>query len=556
MKTNLIKFSLIFFCLGIWTGLIYPQLNLLQTLALLFGLIVASCLLNLSSFSIKNTAFFYFIGAFLGWTASSSVSNLEWRDWHSCEIHFRSCHMQYQSELQSKTTIQPQIDHKTAAKGNTFNSLNLRKKYSNSSSTVCKSRLKGQIIQAFDQWNEPIPDLKGRYIYLTVTSKFDSPLVRAKALGKLKISATRKIKFKPFSITPLSSKGLDFFKQRQLHLSLYWQKSILNAADQVKSYSPSNRSSLTKSMSSSSFSWGRSLILAMLGVQKTNQKVDYVLRRLGLNHLTAISGLHFSLVAILGSVLMIARAVPIQMISAATFSTLFLLVNDLNGSSTRAWIMSLIAIGCVLQARVYVAMHALALATLILLLIYPSWACAPGFILSVSCTALLIAFSPILKPLVPRTSDNYRFKLSQWMEPLFNLLALQAALICFSSLFQLYWFGSISWLSIPANLFLAPLLGVIFYLSLIAAIFSLFSASLASFFLKPLFYICDQLLKALSHLPHRLDARWSVEIDPIFLSFALPILIVLLIILLRHQTMPSVITNPSDQKPEEDIALM
>lgn len=479
-----IHLSTVFATLGLWAGLTMCNLSLPEALALAAGLLLSISLLYLYDLCALGKAPYFALCFMLGIFISPNERPLAWRDWHPAHLQFQVHHLCY----------------------NPYNPKNVM--------AQCT------IIKALDQWDEPISQLQGAKVYIQIPYDSNSPTTLANSYGRLKITATGQVRFKAHDVQPLPLSFVNSCRQLIFKISLLWQMSIHDASRRVHS-----------------LSWGKSLMLSMIGLSSPNAQVSYALRRFGLSHFTAISGLHFALIAGLGAALLKYASVPMRLSFGGILSTLFLLVNSIAGSSARAWLMNVLAICCLLQKRSYYAAHALAIATFILLCLFPSWSTNPGFILSVVCTAILIALSQILN----LASASSPVQNSKW-EIFYSWCALQGALFALSLPLQFFWFGSVSWLSIPANMLLGPLFGLLFAICILAGVASLLSPTFASWIFHGVFLSAEKILHVLSQMPHKLDWRWQFDLGRSGLAFCLPLIAALLICLLSLKPQPYKVT--------------
>lgn len=341
--------------------------------------------------------------------------------------------------------------------------------------------------------------------------------------GKIKINARSKVRFKMAYAEPLPIHGvIERIQLMGLNIALQWQKHL-------QSFKREN----------SSPSMGQSLLLSMLGGERASARVDFILQRMGLGHLTAISGLHFALVTSLVFWLLARLYTPYRLIGSALASTLFLVASGISPSALRAWTMGLFATLCLLQGRRYFAMHSLAITCGFWLLVNPSWSLAPGFILSVICTAIIIAMAPVLS-----SPQNNRFFYAKIIVP---WLSLQGAIFFFTAFLQLYWFHSISWISLPSNLLAAPLLAFCFCLALVASLIGAASHRLGEFVFTISSTCADFILQFLSELPNRLDQPLNYELSSDWLASFLPWTLGFLLKLTEVDQ-----KTPSSQKPTSE----
>lgn len=322
--------------------------------------------------------------------------------------------------------------------------------------------------------------------------------------GKLKITALGKIKFKAQYAKESSQPQKDsFFKQSCSYIHSHWQHFVWKI--EKRSMKPGSH--------------GSSLLTSMLAVGSCPVRVDFLLSRFGLKHLTAISGLHFSLVMSLLLIIFYRASTRLRLSIALLGTTFFLLATGINGSSTRAWLMSVLGCYCLWQQKEYEGLKALGLSALFWVFLVPSWVTNPGFILSYLCSFLLLVMAKIQRshPDEPSPSQgSLAYKLM-------GLLSWQTWIFLSTAPFLLYWFHSLSWLSLPANLLIAPLLVIAFFLSVMACLFY-WIAPLSSLLWTLAAQLCQSLLDTLDHLSLSLDQTLYYAPSPIELTLATTLL--------------------------------
>jgi competence protein ComEC len=141
--------------------------------------------------------------------------------------------------------------------------------------------------------------------------------------------------------------------------------------------------------------------------------------RFGLQHLMAISGFHFSLLALLlGAILRRLLPYKLAAILLLLLLTLYFLLVGGAPSILRAYIMASIGLGALLINRQAAPLNSLGVALIAVLLIDP-FACKNiGFQFSFLCTAaILILYQPVEKTL-RSVLPSYSFSLASWRERL------------------------------------------------------------------------------------------------------------------------------------------
>lgn len=371
----------------------------------------------------------------------------------------------------------------------------------------------GRVIEVKNPWDLPIQELEGSLVWVTLPDPrpaHEAPALASlnwKLLGQVKVTATGKLRFKVHQAIPIEKfSPYKSIKLYVLNSSLRWKeyiRSLMNESVKLDHSADSSRS------------MGKSLLLSMLGVSSPSGATYYILTRLGLLHLTAISGLHFALVTAISSYLLRFLSLRKRIFGSCLASLVFLLLCGPTPSALRAFLMGQIAMVCLLGGRRYEALNALSLTTLFWLFFYPEWSSQIGFVLSVTCTAIVISQSHLIKI----ESEGASSKIRALFE---GFLCMQGAIFFFTAPFLLYWFHSLSWLSIAANILVAPFLAFSFSFSILSIAISVLLPSLGNFLLSWNIYLTDGILKALCHLPHRLDQPWQFELELSELSALLP----------------------------------
>ncbi len=123
----------------------------------------------------------------------------------------------------------------------------------------------------------------------------------------------------------------------------------------------------------------------------------------GLGHLLSVSGLHMTVVGglVFGALLLTFSLIPwlalrVTVRKLAAFGALialgaYLVVSGASVPAIRAFIMAAVAFGAILIDRPAISMRGLALALLLIVLIYPESVLEPGFQMSFAATAALVA---------------------------------------------------------------------------------------------------------------------------------------------------------------------
>ena len=183
-----------------------------------------------------------------------------------------------------------------------------------------------------------------------------------------------------------------------------------------------------------------------------SQEFTAQMRRVGLTHLTAVSGENFAIVAaFIGWLLQ--RVIPklkSRLVITGIFLSLFVILVRLSPSVLRASVMAAVALIASAKGLSVRAVASLGTAIALLVLIDPFQAIDPGFALSVGATAGIILLSP-------------KINLPDWLA-----IPISATLVCTPIIIAIS--GTLSLVSIPANLAASPLVAPITVLGFVAAL--------------------------------------------------------------------------------------
>jgi len=203
----------------------------------------------------------------------------------------------------------------------------------------------------------------------------------------------------------------------------------------------------------------------------------------GLSHLTAVSGGNTSIVV--GAVLLVATALGLglryRVALAGVALGAFVVVVGPQPSVLRASVMAVVALLAIITGSRRTGLHALAFATVVLLVLSPALAASWGFALSVAATGGLVVLAA---PLVARWGvpdrggsadpSGYRGRVRR---AVIGALALTVgAQIATLPLIAAFGDG-LSLVAVPANLLAAPAVGPVTVLGLLAAIAGLVAAT-------------------------------------------------------------------------------
>lgn len=126
--------------------------------------------------------------------------------------------------------------------------------------------------------------------------------------------------------------------------------------------------------------------------------LNAAMRAASLTHLTAVSGANCAIVT--AAVIALAGTLGLPRWARGLVGILalagFVLMVGFQPSVLRAAVMALVVIVALMGSRPHAGIPVLALGVMVLLLVFPQWALAPGFVLSVVATASLLVLAPAL----------------------------------------------------------------------------------------------------------------------------------------------------------------
>jgi len=191
-------------------------------------------------------------------------------------------------------------------------------------------------------------------------------------------------------------------------------------------------------------------------------------------HVLSVSGLHVAIISTIIFFMLKACRLSrkISSVIVIIFVSIYAVIAQERTPILRASIMITIYLLSYILERDFDIYTALSLAGLIILIINPMQIFSPGFILSFACVFSLVYLTPKFERLFTRKPNNdtslaarsYLSRILQYIKSI--LFASLAVFIGVWPITAIY-FGIISPISIIANIFIIPLLGVILFLSII-----------------------------------------------------------------------------------------
>ncbi|MHA4850648.1 ComEC/Rec2 family competence protein [Rhodococcus sp. MSC1_016] len=192
----------------------------------------------------------------------------------------------------------------------------------------------------------------------------------------------------------------------------------------------------------------------------------------GLTHLTAVSGANVSI--LLGAVLLLVRALGLGpragAVLAAGALVAFVVVARPSPSVLRAAAMGSVALLALVSGRRKQAVPALAAGVIVLLMCFPALAVDFGFLLSVTATAALIVVAPVWVDLLVER---------RWPRAAAEMVAVAVAAFAVTAPIVAAMTGTVSAVSVGANLLVAPVIGIVTVLGAVTALVSAVSVPVA-----------------------------------------------------------------------------
>jgi competence protein ComEC len=183
-------------------------------------------------------------------------------------------------------------------------------------------------------------------------------------------------------------------------------------------------------------------------VSRLEPEVREDFRTTGLTHLTAVSGSNVAIVT--GAVLLLTRALGLRLVLRGAVAVLalsgFVVLARPDPSVLRASVMGLIGLAALVSGSRRAALPALGAAVLVLVLVDPDLAAAPGFALSVLATAGLLLLAPPWREAMAR-------RMPGWLA---DAIAVPAAAQAACGPIVVALSAQLGLMSVPANLLAVP----------------------------------------------------------------------------------------------------
>ena len=228
----------------------------------------------------------------------------------------------------------------------------------------------------------------------------------------------------------------------------------------------------------------------------------------GTIHIVTIGGYHVTLVA--QWIMKIFGFLPRYAGIGAGIVSIFLYILVTGGAQTsiRAGIMAALALVAQLTGRMYTAGHALIVAAIVMILINPFVLVYDvSFELSFMATIAVIFLSPRIEP-------YFQFLPWKWLR---NIVAITFSMYAFALPFILYRMGTLSLVSLPANILIVPLLPLTMITGFLTGFAGLISPALAILPGKIAFELLHYQITAISILAHLPFAALTIPDFPLAL---------------------------------------
>lgn len=223
-----------------------------------------------------------------------------------------------------------------------------------------------------------------------------------------------------------------------------------------------------------------------------DQETNEALQNSGLGHLLSVSGIHMGVVGglvfalLLWSLSLIAPIAlrwPVKKIAAAgalIALAAYLIISGSSVPALRAFVMACVAFGAILLDRPAISMRGLALAAILVTLMFPESVLEPGFQMSFAATMALVALFEVLRGMPDQQALPTPGPLIGALQGIWRgiggviVISLVAGLA--TDPFAIYHFQRFSIYALPANLIAAPIMSfLVAPMAVIAALLAPFS---------------------------------------------------------------------------------
>ncbi len=205
-----------------------------------------------------------------------------------------------------------------------------------------------------------------------------------------------------------------------------------------------------------------------------DRRTNDALQNSGLGHLLSVSGIHMGVVGglvfatllwTLSLISPIALRFPVKKIAAIgalVALAAYLIVSGSSVAALRSFVMACVAFGAILLDRPAISMRGLALATFVVVMIFPESVLEPGFQMSFAATMALVALFEMLKrgdrePSLP-TPGPLIFALQWSMKGIGGVMLISLVAGIATDPFAIYHFQRFAVYSLPSNLIVEPII--------------------------------------------------------------------------------------------------
>ncbi len=258
------------------------------------------------------------------------------------------------------------------------------------------------------------------------------------------------------------------------------------------------------------FKRARTLLIGMTTGDLEDTLLSFTFSRFGLNHLLAISGFHFGVLALFLNFALYFFAPKVRIISLVILLTAFYLFVGYGPSLQRAWIVALVYLWGSYFERLTSPINVLCVSMAIVLVLNPFMLTHLGFQFSFGVTfAILLYTRPWLNFLYAfvekRTKIDHIF---------LQATALGLAVHMMAIPLSLYHFHKFYLMGFVFNLIIPPLVGVILLCFMVGLGFSLLIPQLGGYVLFSLGYLTEKLMQIIFWIPTSIDFCWRVPFFP------------------------------------------
>ncbi len=258
------------------------------------------------------------------------------------------------------------------------------------------------------------------------------------------------------------------------------------------------------------FKNGRTLLIGMATGDFQDNFLSFTFSRFGLNHLLAISGFHFAILALFLTALLKFVPLKLRLFALAVSLSLFYFFVGYGPSLSRAWIVALVYLWSLYQKRLVTSVNVLSIAMVIVLILNPFMINHLGFQFSFMVTfGILIYYRPcfiFLKKVFPTVSLVD--------EAILKSLALGCAVHIAALPISLFHFHKFYWMGFIFNLIVPLIVSFILFSFMSALFLSLIFPTVASYGLYTVGYAAEKLVQIIYWVPTSIDYCLRVPFFP------------------------------------------